>query len=240
MQFGITSFSDNGFAAFEQFIDSEGLAQLRKSYDYLLTHGAKDPRSDDRLLGGLTRQIMGPEFSLPFFADNAALEAGFEIAREMCGWDRPIKTFSMLIYKPPGHPHETPWHQDASYAVEPVTPAGIKIGKRTLQFWVAVDDADIKNGCMHFHPNTSDKTLAHYVSSGSTTEQSRLLAIENLAEHVTEAGITPVPLKAGGATVHHEGTPHFTPPNHSDRPRRAYIFNITNDRSPTQTRRESR
>jgi hypothetical protein len=37
------------------------------------------------------------------------------------------------------------------------------------------------------------------------------------------------PLRAGGATVHNYGTPHFTPPNRSaNRPRRAYIFNFAN------------
>ncbi|MFZ0658894.1 MAG: hypothetical protein WAM05_09260, partial [Candidatus Binataceae bacterium] len=37
------------------------------------------------------------------------------------------------------------------------------------------------------------------------------------------------PLRAGGATVHNYGTPHFTPPNRSaTRPRRAYIFSFAN------------
>ncbi|MGH7782005.1 MAG: hypothetical protein ACREQR_19480 [Candidatus Binataceae bacterium] len=36
-------------------------------------------------------------------------------------------------------------------------------------------------------------------------------------------------LRAGGATVHNYGTPHFTPPNRSaSRPRRACIFSFAN------------
>src|SRR5581483_3137596 len=32
------------------------------------------------------------------------------------------------------------------------------------------------------------------------------------------------PLPAGGATIHHSRTLHFTAPNHSNAPRRAYIL----------------
>jgi ectoine hydroxylase-related dioxygenase (phytanoyl-CoA dioxygenase family) len=41
-------------------------------------------------------------------------------------------------------------------------------------------------------------------------------------EHVTDA--TACELPAGGATVHDSRTLHYTGPNRTDRPRRAYIL----------------
>ncbi|MCB1692878.1 MAG: phytanoyl-CoA dioxygenase family protein [Pseudomonadales bacterium] len=222
----IARFRELGFTHFERLVDDKTLGTLREGYDTLLAGGATDPRSDDRHLGGLTRQFMRPEFSLPCFEHNAAVAAGIDIARRLMGWEDPVRTFSMLIFKPAGHPHETPWHQDASYAGLPVTPAGRPTGMNTLQFWLAIDDADVENGCMHFHPNPGTATLPHYVASGDPGDDGRLLAIEDAERYVDPARVTPVPLRAGGASVHHEGTLHYTPANTSNRPRRAYIFNI--------------
>ncbi len=62
-----------------------------------------------------------------------------------------------------------------------MAPPGTASDIPDIQVWVALDDADVDNGCM---------------------------------------------LEAGGATVHLVGTLHRTGTNLSDRPRRAYIFNI--------------
>jgi ectoine hydroxylase-related dioxygenase (phytanoyl-CoA dioxygenase family) len=135
----------------------------------------------------------------------------------------------MLIYKEPGQTAATPWHQDYSYAQMPFTPAGAAIpADEYVQFWLALDDVDEENGCMHFIPGAHRQPLLpHVVAGGDPDYSQRLLAIENPGMMLPLGRAVACPLKAGGATVHNYGTPHFTPGNlTADRPRRAYIFNF--------------
>jgi ectoine hydroxylase-related dioxygenase (phytanoyl-CoA dioxygenase family) len=143
-----------------------------------------------------------------------------------------VRSYEMLIYKPPGHPHATPWHQDAAYAHSPHAPAGTPITLESIQFWVALDDADEENGCMHFVPGHHTRPLlAHRVASGAASEDHRLLVLVDPDAQLDLSRVVACPLPAGGATLHSYGTPHYTPPNRSaDRPRRAYIFNVVTER----------
>lgn len=128
--------------------------------------------------------------SLPSLIDDETLQE----LRRTCFF------YSYLLYKPPGHPHETPWHQD---------------------------DADEDNGCMHFHPSSEhDTLLPRCVKAGDPEDENRLLGLIDPGLHIDNSKIVPCPIKAGGATIHDSGTLHFTTANHSDRPRRAYIFNF--------------
>ncbi|XOV83786.1 MAG: phytanoyl-CoA dioxygenase family protein [bacterium] len=226
-----TKFHADGFLALPDFIDETTVINLRRAYDDLLTGKVAIGAEDDRWLGGITRQIERPSLYHPAFADNAALQAGREVAHLIAGTDVDVKhLFDQLLFKPPGHKHETPWHQDLSYLKEPFAPAGYHLpNSSVLQFWVALDDADEANGCMQFVPAAHTKPLLpHYVASGEPGEPSRLLAIENVAQHLDLSTARACPLAAGGATVHGYLTPHYTGANHShDKPRRAYIFTCT-------------
>ena len=113
----------------------------------------------------------------------------------------------------------------------PFAPAGSPIKSVTAQFWLALDDADEENGCMHFHaPISKTQLLPHRVISGAEGNDARLLGLEHPEDHIDQTKVTPCPLTAGEATVHEGGTLHYTPANLSTRPRRAYIFNFA-DRS---------
>jgi ectoine hydroxylase-related dioxygenase (phytanoyl-CoA dioxygenase family) len=154
------------------------------------------------------------------------------IGRQLFGTEAVHRSFDMLIYKPPGHPHETPWHQDMAYSGHPTAPPGTAISLESIQVWLALDDADEENGCMHFVPGRHrDPLLEHEVAAGDPADDGRLLAITDPAAALDLSTVVPAPLRAGGCTMHTQGTPHFTPPNRSsDRPRRAYIFNVATDR----------
>ncbi|MEQ8860423.1 MAG: phytanoyl-CoA dioxygenase family protein [Pseudomonadales bacterium] len=225
----VVQFRRAGYMRIPRLIDDQALGELRAAYDTLIADGASNPGTRDALLGGLTRQIVRPELSHPLFRDNAALQAGRAIARELRGWDEPAFFYSQLLFKPPGHPHATPWHQDDAYGVKPFAAAGIRLSHQTLQFWLALDPADVDNGCMHFHPPVGeDCLLPHRVAAGDPEDDARLLGLESEAEIIEPALIVACPLAAGGVTVHDSGTLHYTPANRSDRPRRAYIFNFAN------------
>ncbi len=221
---------DAGFLALPRFVDDDQLAGLRGAYDELLERRVE--AAGDRMLGGVTRQIMFPSQAHPVFDRNPVLAAGIELGRELLGSHEVYRSFDMLIFKPPGHPEATPWHQDAAYARSPFAPAGTRIVLESIQFWVALDDADAENGCMHFAPGHHTKPLLqHRVASGEPAEDSRLLELVAPESQLDLEGAIACPLPAGGCTLHTYGTPHYTPPNRSaHRPRRAYIFNVATPR----------
>lgn len=222
-------FRGDGFTRIPHLADPVTLQQLRETYDGMLDGSIPCPGTD-RQLGGLTRQIMYPHEHHPIFASNAVLERARDLSKELMQVDDPQFLFSMLIYKPPGHPHETPWHQDVAYAAKPVTPAGTSLDNDAIvQFWLALDDVDETMGCMEFIQETPRHTvMPHIVASGSPDDDGRLLAIDGPEELLDLAQARSIPLEAGSATVHGYTTPHFTGPNNSNRARRAYIFSFAN------------
>lgn len=220
-------FARRGFAVAQDMADPQTLQELRRVCDGMLDGSVPCPGTDRRL-GGLTRQIMMPHLHHPSFAKNAVLERARSLARHLVQVDDPEFVFSMLIYKPPGHPHATPWHQDMAYAAMPTTPLGIRLDNNAIvQFWLALDDVDDSMGCMEFIPCLAEMAmLPHHVASGDPHDEGRLLAIQDPERHVDVLQAVKCPLRAGSATVHGYTTLHYTGPNRSARGRKAYIFSF--------------
>jgi ectoine hydroxylase-related dioxygenase (phytanoyl-CoA dioxygenase family) len=215
-----------GFTVRPRLVDEAVVEQLRTAYDEILDHTVT--AQGDRMLGGLTRQVMAPSQAHPVFDRNAALDAAAEIASEFFGRVATRRSFDMLIDKPAGHRHETPWHQDLAYAQRPTAPAGYFEDHQTLQFWIALDDADVENGCMQFIPGQHrEPLLEHRVVSGDPDDEGRLLGLVDPAAQLDLSAAVVGAIPAGGCTVHLPTTPHYTGPNRTaDRRRRAYIVNI--------------
>jgi ectoine hydroxylase-related dioxygenase (phytanoyl-CoA dioxygenase family) len=229
----VRAFWVDGFAMVDRLVDDAELDRLRAAYDEIIDGVVETPT--DRRLGGITRQVMVPSMVHPVFETNAAIEQARAIMRDLYGCAFANRTYDMLIDKPAGHAHETPWHQDAAYFSRPTAAVGFRMPLTSIQFWVALDDADTDNGCMQFVPGHHERGLAeHVVASGDPDDEGRLLAYADpaaLASDVAVAGRIP----AGGATFHTAFTPHYTGPNRSGRPRRAYIFNLMVGTSPDTT-----
>ncbi len=222
----VSGFRANGFAALPKLVDDIALREIQAVYDQLLSGDLGTSGSRDGYLGDLTRQLVGPEHCNELFRDNAALDAGRAIVGQLFDWE-PVFLYSQLLFKPPGHPHETPWHQDAAYTQMPVARAGTPTRPVTAQFWMALDDADEENGCMHFQPTPTDNgLLPHRVVSGAEDNPARLLGLIDAERYIEADKVVACPLAAGCATVHLGSTLHYTPANRSTRPRRAYIFNF--------------
>lgn len=219
-------FRDSGYAVVPSLADDEALAELRGIYDEFLV-GSIDCGVNRRQLGGITPQIVNCRLYDPRLLKGPVVEAARVASAELLGCDEAGFLFDMMIYKPPGHPQSTPWHQDLAYFDRPFSPAGTPNRKGAVQFWLALDDADVENGCMHFLPGLHDQPmLEHCVASGDPNDEGRLLAFTDavMASLDLDAAVA-CPIPAGSATAHGEGTPHYTPPNTSaDRPRRAYIM----------------
>lgn len=211
-----------GFATVEPLIGGDDLAALREAYDEIIDGRVR--ARGNRQLGGLIHQVMVPSVEHPAFRDNAALDAGLALARSIFQAHDFAKVYEMLIDKPGGTVHETPWHQDVGYYATPVAPTGSPTTIEDLQIWLALDDVDVDNGCMQYLPRAHGlPSLAHRVAAGDPSDEGRLIEID---ESLDTSGAVACPLAAGGCAVHLVGTPHYTGPNMTDRPRRAYIFNI--------------
>lgn len=214
----------DGFSAIDRLIDDDTVGELREAYAEIVDGRAQVAAND--MLGDRIRVITWPSATHAVFNDNRALPELCEVADQVLGAS--TRTFDMLIYKPPGDPEITPWHQDLAYFALPFVPAGTEIPSGALRFWVALDDVDEENGCMHFLPGYQRQPLReHRVVAGDPGDASRLLALVDPDGQVDLGRAVAVPLRAGGATMHSYGTPHYAGPNRSaDRPRRAYIVNF--------------
>lgn len=211
----------DGFAIVEEFLDDSTLAQLRDAYDrtVIAYEAALQPGSES------PTQVMMPSLEEPLFADNAAIDLGRRLLEPL--WGESVVTFDKLVYKPPGDARPTPWHVDAAYADTPVLAPGSHVPLTSVQFWVTLDEVDEWNGCMHFVPGFHERgVLEHEVLSGDPASSGRLLAIVEPERRLPLNEMVVARLPAGGATVHTYNTPHYTSPNSTDRPRRAYLFNL--------------
>lgn len=222
----VAHFWADGYTTIEPLVEGAPIDEMRDVYDRILRREIDLPT--DRELGGVTRQIMVPSQHVPAIRDNATFRNAEAVARRLLGVDDVEHLFDMMIFKPAGHPVPTPWHQDLGYFRMPFMYAGTLPKNYTVQLWIALDDVDVETGCMHFVPGAHDKPMPeHFIYSGDDDYEGRLLAIRDPEVALDLDRAVACPLTAGGATVHVEGTPHYTPPNISpDRDRRAYIVNF--------------
>ncbi|MCE9592477.1 MAG: phytanoyl-CoA dioxygenase family protein [Planctomycetes bacterium] len=110
------------------------------------------------------------------------------------------------------------WHQDVTYW-------GFEPPKATT-IWLAIDDADVENGCMRVIPGSHKRgQLPH----GKSTRPGNLLFVnqEIPIEMVDESTAIDFPLRAGQASVHDGLTIHGSNPNRSGRRRCGMTIRFT-------------
>lgn len=113
-----------------------------------------------------------------------------------------------LFSKPGGDGRPVPWHQDGIYW--PLKPMS------TVTVWVALDDADVENGCMRIIPGSHRQGfLTHHKSDADGLV---------LNTTIVEAELSPekarcVELKAGQVSLHDAYLVHGSEPNVSARRR---------------------
>jgi non-haem Fe2+, alpha-ketoglutarate-dependent halogenase len=111
--------------------------------------------------------------------------------------------------KLPGDDKGVSWHQDASYW--PLTPS------KTVTVWLAVDDADVENGCMQVIPGSHKQGHIKFTKSKSNEKN----ILSQTVEDPLQYGDAPVnvELNAGEFSLHSDLLLHSSPPNKSNRRR---------------------
>jgi ectoine hydroxylase-related dioxygenase (phytanoyl-CoA dioxygenase family) len=133
-----------------------------------------------------------------------------DIAEDLIGPN--IQLFhDQALYKPARHGGPVFWHQDNAYWK--CAPASL------VSCWLTLDDVDQSNGAMHLIPGSHLKPLGHERSKQTT-------ALLDIGHRVDQAQAVVVELPAGGAMFHHCQTLHYTPPNTTDRQRRALAIHF--------------
>jgi ectoine hydroxylase-related dioxygenase (phytanoyl-CoA dioxygenase family) len=115
---------------------------------------------------------------------------------------------SHFFCKMPGDGRAVAWHQDASYW--PLSPS------KAVTVWLAIDDADLENGCMKFIAGSHH--FGHMTYKESSPDEHNVLnqTVENPEQFGEEAVDD---LKAGQVSIHSDLLLHGSDANNSDRRR---------------------
>lgn len=207
----------SGYLAIESITTQDEIEWMRGIYDNLfaIRAGREDGNqfdlagTDEEGMEAALPQILGPSNYAPELKDTLLRVNALHFARQLLGPEADGGG-DHAILKPPGGP-ETPWHQDEAYWDAAVLHEAISI-------WVPLQSATIENGCMWFVPGSHRLPVAPHHPIGNDP---RVHGLEIDQADVSKAVACPIP--AGGATIHHCRTLHYTGLNRSSEPRRAYI-----------------
>jgi phytanoyl-CoA hydroxylase len=215
-------FAKDGVVAVRDIIDKAEIHTYRAIYDRFLSGDIDSgPRRSDLGAGagsparGIERitQIMWPSLSYPALGEMSFHVRSLSLARSLLGADLE-PDFDMLIDKAPGSSTPTPWHQDAAYWVD-------LPDKRAVSVWLALDDADLDNGCMWYGIGSHTGPLRRHWPAGTGGG-----ALECDADESTP-GATALPLSAGSCAAHDGMTLHYSRGNSTAaNRRRALIANF--------------
>jgi hypothetical protein len=223
------SFEENGYLKLDQLLAQEEVESLRRCLDELLQGRLQWPRRCFQALPAdqytapsgepMPEGIQLPAGQDPRFraiADHPRLVA---VMQDLMGPN--VRRYTdQVILKTPGISPATFFHQDGFYWRN--TP------EKTINCWIALDDADRGNGCLCFLPGSHRWGLQEHeryfdepaLCNGETGEPFQRLRIPldraDFSREVAE------PAKAGGALLFLKYTWHRSDPNRSSQPRRAY------------------
>lgn len=225
----VASFHERGYLRLEQLLDPEEVEGLRERLEEVLAGSVRwqddcfqtlDP-AVYRAPSGLPMPegIQGPARQDERFravADHPRLVA---IMRALIGPGATRYT-DQVILKTPRISPTTYFHQDGFY--------WRNSGERTVNCWIALDDAGPGNGCLTFLPGSHrlglqeheayfDDPALHHGRTGRPFQRLRIPL--DRVDHAAEA---PEPVPAGGCLLFTKYTWHRSDPNRSDRQRRAY------------------
>lgn len=219
-------FAADGFLRLERVVDDVELARLREIYDAVVADPGPlsiDHRTRESTKGSLL-QIFVPEQRYPELLDTTFFTSGVQMAAALLDVEAErIEPRSHMIFKPASYGVATPWHQDAAYRPPDAS-------ERSVNLWLALDDAPVEAGCMQFVPGSHVGPIHDHdfvVESGS------LLTDVKEAVDVDVSAATPCPVPAGGGTLHGFRTLHYTGPNTTDHDRRAWIIILRADQETT-------
>lgn len=210
----VKQFWEQGYLVVDQVLSE---AEIRQSIDALMDiiHGRNTQAKlqivkpaegiltdeDRELAARKVSEYIGNEPRLAAIANHQAITGALS---KLFG--EPAKIVQdMAILKPPTGGAEKPWHQDMAYGP-------LAYNKSVVGIWIALDPAELDNGCMHVIPRSHmSGATPHYAVRDWQLCDINVSVEQDVA----------VPLDPGGALLFSGLLHHGTPPNFSTKRRRA-------------------
>lgn len=188
-----------------QVFPATDFAALKVSFEDLL--------ADWVALGGRPEAMDVPHFYHPELMRWLMHQAVLDLVEPITGPD--ILLFSShFISKPAGDGRRVPWHEDSAYWRGQWDPMDV------VTVWLAIDDSDLGNGCMHVVPRTHGNGYSDYTD----LSEKAVFSNEIKAGTFDERSAVPCILKAGECSLHHAKAIHGSAVNTSSRRRSGYTM----------------
>lgn len=231
----IAFYQREGYLRLPAITTAEEVTALCQIYDRLFATEAGRAEGDHLDLSSpdgdgqkaVLPQILNPSKYAPELAATRFRANAEVIARQLIGPEADFRG-DHAIRKAAFSEAETPWHQDEAYW-EP------DLEYEELSIWIPLQPATLDNGCMHFIPGSQAQEVLPHHPIGNDP---RVVGLEVDEAQTRAVGAVACPLPAGGATIHHSRTLHYTGPNRTAEPRRAYILAFGLPRKQRATARD--
>lgn len=213
-------YREHGWLAIDQLLSSAEVAASLETIDRLITGGQwkgtmYEAAARASLDAMTVEQRRDAVRKLAFF-DREARECGLPVDQprlvrfvsQLMDDRAPALFQTMTLLKPPRIGREKPWHQDHAYF-------NLDLEDRIVGVWIALDAADLDNGCMQLLDRGHTLgPIHHWQRRDWQICDTDIMGKKSVA----------VPLQPGGALFFDSLLPHGTPTNHSPRRRRAMQF----------------
>lgn len=166
---------------------------------------------------------MLPRVYDPSFQGNVYERRTLSIAQQLLGNDVGLDYDQFLAKRPGKAGAVFAWHQDMAYWPRR-TP-----DTRTVTCSLALDDADLENGCLRVVPGSAGRLRQHrplaqdLVQRGESDGSTREEAHAQIADLDPDDEIVYLPVRRGDITLHNEMIIHGSGGNTSQRWRRTYV-----------------
>jgi len=188
-----------------QLLPGEDFRDLRIAFDGMLAQWVAD--------GGRPEAMDVPHFYHPQLMRWLLHPAVLDLVEAITGPD--ILLFSShFICKPSGDGRRVPWHEDSAYWRGQWDPMDV------VTVWLAIDDSDLGNGCMHVVPRTHHGGYSDY----TRLSERAVFASEIKAGTFAAERAAPCILRAGECSLHHARAIHGSAANTSARRRCGYTM----------------
>jgi phytanoyl-CoA hydroxylase len=222
----LDEFRSRGFVRIGALLDDEAIAELRAEYDRVFAEARQSNRFRNLAISdtdSAEEKLDAPEQMLQImqvcersmaFRQLLYDARILDIAEDLIGPN--IQLFhDQALYKPAQHGGAVFWHQDNAYWR--CHPANL------ISCWLTLDDVDVDNGAMHLIPGSHLKGLEAEHERAQNTG-----ALLDISQNIDATTAEVIDLPAGGVLFHHCQTLHYTPPNHTERQRRAFAIHLMN------------
>ncbi|KHN88726.1 Phytanoyl-CoA dioxygenase domain-containing protein 1 -like protein [Toxocara canis] len=140
--------------------------------------------------------------------------------------EQPEVVQSMYIFKQPKIGGAVNDHIDATFVY--VEPSDHLVG-----FWIAIDDADLSNGCLSFIPGPQKADAISYRFKRTHATEGLLLRFEGETPVYNRSDYVNVPVEKGSVVLIHGCVAHKSVANLSTKPRHSYTFHVVESKGTT-------